>query len=144
MLLRRASIPNRSGTVAVELAVLLPLVMFCAVIGVDYARIFSRTMILETASRNAAMWACQDIDHAKDAAGIQRVAEMDMTDVSPTPTVTSQVYNGPDGWQYVKVTVKTPFQTVTNFPGVPATSNLERTTDMRILPLTPKPGTTGF
>src|SRR5262249_47384598 len=120
MLIRRASIPNRSGTVAVELAVLLPLVMFCAVIGVDYARIFSRTMILETASRNAAMWACQDIDNANDLAGIQAVAAMDLTDVSPSPTVTRDVYNGPDGWQYVKVTVQMPFQTVTNFPGVPA------------------------
>src|SRR5262245_17142930 len=144
MLLRRRFIPNRSGTVAVELAVLIPLVMFCAVIGVDYARIFSRTMVLETASRNAAMWACQDIDHAKDTAGIRRVAEMDLTDVSPTPTIHSQIYNGPDGWQYVRVTVKMPFQTVTNFPGVPSSSDLERTTDMRILPMLPKPGTYGF
>ena len=75
MTLQHRMIPRRCGSVAIELAVLLPLVTFCAVIGVDYARIFSRTMVLETASRNAAVWACQDIDHAKNKTGIQAVAE---------------------------------------------------------------------
>jgi uncharacterized membrane protein len=141
MLICRSSPRVRSGSVAVELAILLPLIVFFAVIGVDYARIFSRTMILETASRNACYWACQDIDHANNTAGIVSVAQQDLTDVSPTPTVTSRVYNGGDGFQYVRVTVSMPFNTVTNFPGVPNTSSLERTTDMRILPMFPKPGT---
>ena len=141
MLLRRSSPRLRSGSVAVELAILLPLIVFFAVIGVDYARIFSRTMILETASRNAAYWACQDIDHANNTAGIVSVAQQDLTDVSPTPTVTSRVYDGGDGFKYVRVTVSMPFDTVTNFPGVPRTSTLERTTDMRVLPTYPKPGT---
>ena len=141
MLLRRPPTQYRSGAVAVELAILMPLIMFFAVIGVDYARIFSRTMILETASRNAAIWACQDIDHAKNAAQIKVIAEKDLTDVSPTPTVTSRVYRGTDGWDYVKVTVAMPFETITRFPGVPAQSDLSRTTDMRVLPMLPKPGT---
>jgi len=141
MLLRRRVTPSRTGTVAVELAVLLPLVMFCAVIGVDYARVFSRTMVLETASRNAAFYAAQDIDHAKNAAAIEAVALRDLTDVSPTPTVTSRVYKGADGWDYVKVTVTMPFDTVTEFPGVPKHSDLTRSTDMRVLPMLPKPGT---
>src|SRR5256885_12780839 len=141
MLLHRSSPRVRSGSVAVELAILLPLIVFFAVIGVDYARVFSRTMILETASRNAAFWACQDIDHANNTAGIVSVAQQDLTDVSPTPTVTSNVYNGGDGFQYVRVTITMPFDTVTSFPGVPKSSNLSRTTDMRILPTYPKPGT---
>jgi Flp pilus assembly protein TadG len=141
MLLRRSVAPSRSGSVAVELAILLPLVMFCAVIGVDYARIFTRTMVLETASRNAAIWAAQDIDHANNKEAIKNVALKDLTDVSPTPVVTSEVYKGPDGWFYVKVTVTMPFDTVTEFPGVPKRSNLIRSTDMRVLPMQPKPGT---
>ena len=141
MSLRRSSPRIRSGSVAVELAVLLPLIAFFAVIGVDYARIFSRTMILETASRNAAYWACQDIDHATNTAGIASVAQQDLTDVSPTPTVTSNVYDGGDGFKYVRVTVTMPFDTITTFPGVPSSSTLSRSTDMRVLPTYPKPGT---
>ena len=140
MLIRHSVTPRR-GAVAVELAILLPLLMFMAVIGVDYARVFSRTLILETASRNACLYACQDSDKAADTTGIQTVALYDLTDVSPTPTVASSTYTGSDGFQYVRVTVSMTFTTVTNFPGVPYQSTLSRTTDMRICPKTPKSGT---
>ena len=140
MLIRRPT-ADRRGSVAVELAILLPLLVFLAVIGVDYARVFSRTLILESASRNAALYACQDSDKAIDTTGIRAVAQKDLTDVSPTPTVTSSTYTGTDGFLHVKVTVSMTFTTVTNFPGVPHQSNLSRTTDMRVCPKTPKPGT---
>jgi len=140
MLIRRPH-TARSGAVAVELAVLLPLLMFMAVIGVDYARVFSRTLILETASRNACLYACQDSDKAIDTTGIQAVAQKDLTDVSPTPTVTSSTYTGTDGFMHVKVTVSMTFKTVTAYPGVPSSTNLSRTTDMRVCPKTPKSGT---
>ena len=131
----------RPGTVSIELAVLLPLLLFIAVIGVDYARIFSRAINLESASRNACIYAAQDSDKAVDTVGIQTVALKDLTDVSPTPTVTSQVYAGADGFNYVKVTVTMTFATVTDFPGVPSSSTLTRSTDMRVCPKTPKSGT---
>jgi Flp pilus assembly protein TadG len=140
MLIRRPT-AARPGSVAVELAILLPMLMFLAVIGVDYARVFNRTLILETASRNAAFYACQDSTNAANTAGIQAVAQRDLTDVSPTPTVTSSTYMGTDGFMHVKVTVSMTFTTVTNFPGVPYQSNLSRTTDMRVCPKTPKAGT---
>src|SRR5438874_2442191 len=105
MQLRRSDREVRRGAVAVELAILLPMLMFFAVIGVDYARIFSRALILESASRNACWYACQDATHAADTAGIQAVGLKDLTDVSPTPTVTSSTYTGTDGFNYVKVTV---------------------------------------
>ena len=142
MLIRRPPESVRRGAVAVELAVLLPLLMFLAVIGVDYARIFSRAMILETASRNACVYAAQDSDKAVDTAGIQAVALKDLTDVDPTPTVTpNPPYTGADGFQYVKVTVSMTFSTVTDFPGVPSQTQLSRSTTMRVNPKTPKPGT---
>lgn len=141
MSIRRRAATPRTGAIAVELAVLLPLIMFMAVIGVDYARVFSRTLILETASRNGALYAAQDPTHAVDTAGIQAVTLKDLTDVSPTPTVSSSTYLGADGNQYVRVSVKQTFTTVTKFPGVPQDSNLVRTTDMRVCPKTPKPGT---
>lgn len=140
MLVRR-TLARRHGAVAVELAILLPMLMFLAVIGVDYARVFSRTLILETASRNAAWYACQDPTKAVDTAGIKAVAQKDLTDVSDTTNVTSSTYAGTDGFTHVKVTVSMTFNTVTNFPGVPYSSNLSRTTDFRVCPATPKPGT---
>jgi Flp pilus assembly protein TadG len=140
MLVRRIQ-AARSGAVAVELAILLPMITFLAVIGVDYARIFSRTLILQTASRNGAWYACQDPTHAADTAGIQAVANKDLSDVSDTTNVTSSTYTGTDGFMHVTVTVSMTFNTICNFPGVPYSSNLSRTTDFRVCPATPKPGT---
>ena len=140
MLIRRRA-ADRRAAVAVELAVLLPMLMFFAVIGVDYARVFSRTLILETASRNACYYAAQDSTKAVDTAGITAVAQKDLTDVSDTTTVTSSTYLGDDGFTHVQVTVSMTFNTITDFPGVPYQSNLSRTTDMRVCPTTPKAGT---
>jgi Flp pilus assembly protein TadG len=141
MTARQASAVRRDGAIAVEFAVLLPLVMFLAVIGVDYARIFSRALILETASRNGALWASEDITHAQDTAGITAVCNKDLTDTSPTPTITVTTYVAADGFTYVQVKIQQTFATVTDFPGVPSNSTLSRTTDMRVKPTTPKPGT---
>jgi Flp pilus assembly protein TadG len=141
MLIRRPTRSTRDGAVAVEMAILLPLIMFLAVIGVDYARVFSRALILETASRNACVYAAQDPGKAANLTAITAVAMRDLTDVSPTPTVASSTYTGADGFQYVKVTVSMEFTTVSKFPGVPTKTKLARSTDMRICPTTPKPGT---
>jgi Flp pilus assembly protein TadG len=144
MLIRRPPQSDRRGSVAVELAVLLPLLMFLAVIGVDYARIFSRAIVIESASRNACYWAAQHPDKAIDDAGITAVAMRDLTEFTTggvTPTVTVLRYTGTDTFQHVKVTVTVTFNTVTNYPGVPSSTALSRSTDMRVCPKTPKPGT---
>jgi Flp pilus assembly protein TadG len=141
MRLYRSNRTARRGTISVEMAFMAPLLMFFAVIGVDYARIFSRALILETASRNGCWYACQDATHAADTANIQAVALKDLTDVTPTPTVTSSTYVGADGFTYVRVTCSMTFTTITNYPAVPSSSNLSRYTDMRVCPTTPKPGT---
>ena len=144
MLIRRQPQSDRRGSVAVEMAILLPLLMFFAVIGVDYARIFSRAIVIEAASRNACYWGAQHPDKSTDTAGIQAVAMRDLTEFTTggvTPTVTSSRYTGADGFQYLRVTVTVTFNTITNYPGVPSSTNLSRTTDMRVCPKTPKPGT---
>ena len=144
MLIRRPPPAERRGSVAVEMAVLLPLLMFLAVVGVDYARIFSRAIVIESASRNACYWAAQHPDKSIDTVGIQTVAMRDLTEFTSggvTPTVTSQLYDGTDGFKHVKVTVTVNFSTITSYPGVPSSTTLSRTTDMRVCPKTPKPGT---
>lgn len=135
------SAASRSGAIAVEFAIVLPLIMFMAIIGVDYARVFSRTLILETASRNGAWYGCQNPTNAANTAGIKAVTLRDLTDISPTPDVSSSTYVAADGNLYVRVTVQQTFTTITNYPGVPQTSTLIRTTDMRVCPTAPKPGT---
>jgi hypothetical protein len=65
----------------------------------------------------------------------------DLTDTSPTPTVTVSRYTGTDGWSYVQVKITQTFTTITSFPGVPNSSTLSRTTDMRVNPKTFKAGT---
>ena len=144
MLIRRPPRSKRRGAMAVEMAILLPLLMFMAVVGVDYARIFSRAIVIEAASRNACYWAAQHPDNSVNTTGIQAVALRDLTEFTTggvTPTITSQKYNGGDGFEHIRVTVTVNFSTVSNFPGVPSSTNLSRTTDMRICPKTPKPGT---
>jgi Flp pilus assembly protein TadG len=144
MLIRRSPQAERRGSVAVEMAVLLPLLMFLAVVGVDYARIFSRAIVIESASRNACYWGAQHPDKSIDPVGIKAVAMRDLTEFTSagvTPTVTTQLYTGSDGFQHLKVTVTVVFNTVTKYPGVPSSTNLSRTTDMRVCPKTPKPGT---
>jgi Flp pilus assembly protein TadG len=141
MSVRRGTRSCRRGSVAVEMAFLLPLIVFLCVIGVDFARIFSRTAILESASRNACYWAAQDPVRAANTSGIEAVAMRDLTDISPSPTVKSRVYTGADGFQYVEVTVEMTFNTITDFPGVPYSSKLSRKTEMRVCPTTPKAGT---
>lgn len=144
MMIQRPSRSIRSGTVAVELAVVLPLLMFLAVIGVDFARVFSRAMVLQAAARNACVYASQDSDTAAAAnePAIKAVAMKDLTDVGAgTATVKIDRFPGTDGFQYVKVTISMTFKTITNFPGVPSNSQLIRSTTMRVCPKTPKPGT---
>ena len=144
MLIRRPPRSERRGSVAVEMAILLPLLMFMAVIGVDYARIFSRAIVIEAASRNACYWAAQHPDKSIDDAGIQTVAMRDLTEFTSggvTPTVAVTRYTGTDGYPHIQVTVTVTFNTVTNYPGVPNSTTLTRMTDMRVCPKTPKPGT---
>ncbi len=49
--------PRRSGSAAVELAVVLPFLCFMFVISIDYARIFYFSLTMEHAARNGAYFA---------------------------------------------------------------------------------------
>ena len=81
----------------------------------------------------------QDIDHAKNTAAIEAVALKSDRRIAHADG-RSQVYKGADGWDYVRSRSRCR-STVTEFPGVPKHSDLTRSTDMRVLPMLPKPGT---
>src|SRR5262245_33219195 len=132
--MRRSSVRTsrtRRGAVAVETAVLLPLLGFIFVIGTDYARAFHFTMAVSNGARNGALYAGSDPVAAGNSTGITTAALQDLTDVTPTPTVTTASGTDAAGNPYIDVTVTYQFTTITNFPGV-QNETITRTVRARI------------
>lgn len=145
----------RPAIAALELALLLPFLMFLWVVAIDWARIFYYTVTLEYAARDGCYYASNypgiynydtNGDGIAQDSEIQTAALSEATNLSPTPTVTTTydtTYNGAyasasaSGNNYVQVKVTYTFQTVTNFPGVPSSTVLNRQVRMRIAPTIP-------
>jgi Flp pilus assembly protein TadG len=137
----RSRVPgSRRATAAVELAVLLPFLVFVFVIGIDFARVFYHCITLTNCARNGAVYGSADPTHAADAAGIQAAALADATNLSPTPTITSAPGTDADGHPCVQVTATYTFQMITSYVGIPSAFNLSRTVQMRVAPVLPKNG----
>jgi Flp pilus assembly protein TadG len=129
---------RHSATATVELAVLLPFLMFLVVIGCDYGRIVYYSVIVDNCARNGAVYAGDPVLAAQSPyPDLQTAALADAGDLSPPPTVTS--VNGVDsaGNPYVDVTVSWTFQTITNYPGVPSQTVLTRTVRAQVAPNLP-------
>jgi Flp pilus assembly protein TadG len=128
---------RRSAAATVELALLLPFLAFLFVIAVDWSRIFYFSMVVTSSARNGALYACDPVSRPTSPyANVTAAALAEATNLSPAPTVTSTSGTDTSG-PYVEVTVSYQFNTVTNFPGVPASTNLVRTVRMRSLPVKP-------
>jgi Flp pilus assembly protein TadG len=127
----------RQGVAAVELAILLPFLAFLFVIAVDWARLFYYSVTVTNCARNGALYNSDPVAQAiSPYPNVTQAALADAPNLSPTPTVSST--SGTDAYgAYVEVTVSYPFQTVTNFPGVPNTTNVVRTVRMSVAPRTP-------
>ena len=124
---------SRRGAAVVELAILLPLLVFLFVIAVDFARIFYFSVTLTNCARAGAMYASDPTTSDESPfASTQAAALADATNLSPAPTVTS--VNGVDasGRGYVEVTAAYTFKTITGFPGVPNQVNLTRKVRMNV------------
>jgi Flp pilus assembly protein TadG len=129
---------GRRATAAVELAVLLPFLVFVFVIGLDFARIYYHCVTLTNCARNGALYGSKDATHAADTAGIQAAAQADASNLTPTPDVASTTGTDVDGHPYVQVTVSYTFQMLTNYAGIPSSIGLSRTVQMRVAPVLPK------
>jgi Flp pilus assembly protein TadG len=147
----------RRGAQAVEFAVLLPFLAFMFIIAVDWARIFYYSIAVTNCARNGALYMCQQQSarttsspytdsgyvnlYANSKAPVSDAALADASDLTPTPTVTTN--SGSDSYgPYVEVTVSYPFQTVTGFSvwdfGVPSSTNVTSTVRMYVPPEAPK------
>jgi Flp pilus assembly protein TadG len=135
----------RRGTAVAEFAFILPVLAFFLVIGVDFARVYNHSLIIATGARNGAIYASQSETKAADSVGIRAAALADMSNLSPTPTVTSTIVTDAAGIRYALVTVEYPFSTVTDYPGVPSNLTIRQSCQIRIQPaislepLTPPP-----
>ncbi|MBA4191225.1 MAG: hypothetical protein C0467_24860 [Planctomycetaceae bacterium] len=131
----------RRGAATVELAAVLPLLLFLFVIGVDYGRIFYFSQVLTDSARDGAFYyggILQPDDPNEKAAlhspyGTHPEAALDEArNLSPQPTISNAV-TGTDenGKTYVEVTATWEFHPITHFPGVPISTTLRRTVRMR-------------
>lgn len=124
---------GRRGLAAVELAVLLPFLMFVFVIAVDWARIAYYSQTLANCARQGAIYGSDPISAPEyPYASVQQAALADAVNLSPPPTVT--VTNGTDGRgnPTVTVTVTWQFATLSNYPGIASPVNLSRSATMRV------------
>jgi Flp pilus assembly protein TadG len=129
---------RRGGAVVVELAVLLPLLVLLFLVATDFARVFYFSLTLTNCARAGALYASDPTVSAESPfASTQAAALADATNLSPLPTITQA--NGVDslGRSYVEVTASHSFRSITGFPGIPRTVNLQRTVRLNMAAKSP-------
>jgi Flp pilus assembly protein TadG len=126
---------KRHGAAAIELAVLLPLLVFTFIIVLDYARVFYYSLTLWNCARQGAIHASDPLQ--SPFASVQAAALADAADLTPKPAVSYN--NGVDeaGNPYVRVSVAWQFSTITNYPGVNNPVQLSQSVQMRLTPTMP-------
>ena len=132
--LRRRTAHRRRGAACVEFAVLLPLLLFSALILVDYSRSFFYSLIVDYCARDAALYAGSGPTQSKDLIGIKNAATSDGVDLGSGLTVQSPPIYSTDakGNNYVTVTCTYTFKTYANYPGIPSSVPLTRSATTRI------------
>ncbi len=123
---------DRPAAASVELAVLLPFLMFLFVVAVDFGRVFYYSQIIDNCARQGALYACDSKAASRSLySSLTAAATADATGLSPQPTASQTTGTDSAGNAYVAVTVTWQFQTITSFPWVPTTANISRTVQMR-------------
>jgi Flp pilus assembly protein TadG len=136
----RSARRSRPATAAVELAVLLPFLMFLSVVTVDWARVFYFSVIIENCARQGALYESDPVAQGYSTyPDVTHAALADAQDLSPQPTVSTASGVDTANNPYVDVTVTWQFATVTNYPGIGSGVTLSRTVRTRVAPVTPTP-----
>ena len=138
MIIRRIARRWRRGAAAIEMALLTPPLAFMAVATVDFGRIFYASSTISNCARNGAFYASDPVYSATSPyTNVTQAALADAPNLSPTPTVTSSNGTDSQGNAYVSVTVNYTFTTIMTYPGIPSTTNLSRTVQMRVAATSP-------
>jgi Flp pilus assembly protein TadG len=129
----------RRGAAVVELAILLPLLVFLFVIAADFARVYYFSLTLQNCARSGALYASDPwVAQESPFASYQAAALSDATNLTPQPTISSKGGNDAIGRPYVEVTAAYTFSTITRFPGVPNQLKLQRSVKMYIAAISPE------
>ncbi len=127
---------RRRGVAAVELAVLLPFLIYVFVVTLDFSRIAYYSVTVSNCARNGAVYGSADQIRARDTNGIQAAAQADASFNLATERLS--VSSSTDtAASYVQVTVNYPFTTITNYPGIPRQTTLSRSVRMEVVPAIP-------
>lgn len=124
---------SRRVAAAVELAVLLPFIVFGFLIVADFGRVFYYAQTIENCARCAALYASRSIElppggSPSDLARQAALAEgATLQPLLKPEDVTVNVGAG-----NATVTVRYTFRTLTAFPGIPSTVPLASTVQMRV------------
>jgi Flp pilus assembly protein TadG len=122
----------------VELALLLPLLMFLFVVAVDFSSVFYFSLTVQNAARAGAIYASDPyVADESPFASTEVAALADATNLSPPPTVSQENGTDASGRPYVEVTVDYPYRTITAFPGVSREVSLTRSVRMYRAAITP-------
>ena len=134
MLVRKSN--RRRAAATVEFAVLLPFLLYVAVIATDWARLLYYTITIEACARNGAIWQ-SDADYRSKSpyTTLHQAATAEAPQLNATATVTATPTTDSTNHAAVRVTVSVPFKTITNFPGVPSSQTLTRHCEMRMAEL---------
>src|SRR5436190_9288965 len=132
MLYRPPRTSNRRGAAVVELALVLPLMVFLLLIGIDYCRVFFFSQIVCNCTRNGALYVSDPYNIASSPySSLDEAAKADATsDIRSQLTVTSTTGTDSLG-SYTQVSVSYPFSTLTGYPGLPKTVTITRTAKVR-------------
>jgi Flp pilus assembly protein TadG len=141
MVVRREIRPvarRRSGTAVVELALLLPLLVFLFLVAADFARIFYFSLTLTNCARAGALYASDPATMGESPfSTVQAAALADATNLAPQPTITQTSGTDAAGRAYVEVRAAHTFNTITGFPGIPSSIQLQRSVRMYVAAVTP-------
>src|SRR5262245_38524272 len=160
MLYKSSHHSKRRGVATLELAVLTPFLVFLFLLAVDYARIFYFSVTLQNCARNGAYFASKYPNNSNifnDIYGYKTLDEAVMSDAatmydpdkpSTKPTYTMSYSTSKDGpfdlttepstSGYVQCKVQWTFHSLTNFPWIPTSVDMTRTSIMEIAPALPK------
>ncbi len=136
--MRRIARRWHRGAAAIEMALLLPPLAFLAVATVDFGRVFYATSTISNCARNGAFYASDPLySSTSPYASIQQAALADAGNLTPTPTVTTASGTDTMGNAYESVTVTYQFSTIFTYPGIPSSSTISRTVQMRVAQASP-------
>src|SRR5688572_25595877 len=139
---------SETGSAAVELAIVLPVLALVAIVASDFARIYFTGITVANAARAGAQYGAQDLSTSGNTAGMNQAATDDAADAGAI-TVSSRSFCRCDAGEvadctigscgaygeyrlYVEVTASKTVDMVFRYPGLDPSYTLTRTATFRV------------